>query len=153
MAINIACGIADQLRYAGLNLSITSSGDLGVAPRRCLTSSLRDLIRKNKLLLIELLCAEKSAVSHALDSAETDIVQLQLTGSHISLAPTGKLPTTDHAASVSTSPAFFKTSQNNTFDIGTVRPAGLSPAMLAASLALDLQIWELDAKLAASRIS
>ncbi len=38
-------------------------------------------------------------------------------------------------------------------DIGTVRPPGLSPFLLAASLTLDHQVLEMDAKLAASRKS
>lgn len=152
MANNIASGIADQLRCVGLKLSITSSGDLGVVPRRCLTSSLRDLIRKNKPLLIELLSSEKSVVSHALDSVEVDKDQQQLAGLLFSLAPTGKLPTTDHTASFSTSPAFFEESQDNPVDIGTVRPLGLSPFFLAASLALDRKILASDAELAASQI-
>lgn len=37
-------------------------------------------------------------------------------------------------------------------DIGTVRPLGLSPFFLAASLALDRKILASDAKLAASQI-
>ena len=152
MANNIASGIADQLRCAGLKLSITASGDLGVVPRRCLTSSLRDLIRQNKSLLIELLCAEKSVVNHTLDSAEANKDQLQFAGSHISLASTGTLPTTDHTTSTSTSPAFFEKSQDNPVEIGTVRPLGLSPFFLAASLALDRQILASDAELAASQI-
>ena len=53
MAAPCASAIVDQLRGAGLNLSLAPAGGLAVAPSSHLTADLRDLIRSSKVLLID----------------------------------------------------------------------------------------------------
>lgn len=53
MAAPCASAIVDQLRGAGLNLSLAPAGGLAVAPSSHLTADLRDLIRSSKALLID----------------------------------------------------------------------------------------------------
>ena len=53
MAAQCAGAIVDQLRGAGLNLSLAPTGGLAVAPASQLTENLRALIRGSKTLLID----------------------------------------------------------------------------------------------------
>lgn len=47
-----ASAVVDQLRSAGLNLSLAPAGGLAVAPASHLTADLRDLIRQHKTALV-----------------------------------------------------------------------------------------------------
>ena len=60
MAAPCASAIVDQLRGAGLNLSLAPAGGLAVAPSSHLTADLRDLIRSSKALLIDWVKAANS---------------------------------------------------------------------------------------------
>ena len=60
-----ASAVVDQLRSAGLNLSLAPAGGLAVAPASHLTADLRDLIRSSKAVLIDWLTAANDAASHA----------------------------------------------------------------------------------------
>ncbi len=60
-----ASAIVDQLRGAGLNLSLAPAGGLAVAPSSHLTDDLRSLIRSSKPLLIDWLTAANDATCHA----------------------------------------------------------------------------------------
>jgi hypothetical protein len=53
MTAHSASAIVDQLRGAGLNLSLAPTGGLAVAPSSHLTEELRALIRDSKALLID----------------------------------------------------------------------------------------------------
>lgn len=61
MAAPCASAIVDQLRGAGLNLSLAPAGGLAVAPSSHLTADLRDLIRSSKALLIDWVKAANDA--------------------------------------------------------------------------------------------
>lgn len=61
MAAPCASAIVDQLRGAGLNLSLALAGGLAVAPSSHLTADLRDLIRSSKALLIDWVKAANDA--------------------------------------------------------------------------------------------
>ena len=72
MAAPCASAIVDQLRGAGLNLSLAPAGGLAVAPSSHLTEDLRALIRDSKALLIDWVKAANDASPpdwHALDAA------------------------------------------------------------------------------------
>lgn len=53
MAAPCASAIVDQLRIAGLHLSLAPAGGLAVAPSSRLNADLRDMIRSSKALLID----------------------------------------------------------------------------------------------------
>jgi len=61
MTANSASAIVDQLRGAGLNLSLAPTGGLAVAPSSRLTEDLRALIRDSKALLIDWVKAANDA--------------------------------------------------------------------------------------------
>ena len=61
MTAPCASAIVDQLRGAGLNLSLAPAGGLAVAPSSHLTADLRDLIRSSKALLIDWVKAANDA--------------------------------------------------------------------------------------------
>jgi hypothetical protein len=63
MAAPCASAIVDQLRGAGLNLSLAPAGGLAVEPSSHLTADLRDLIRSSKALLIDWVRAANDADS------------------------------------------------------------------------------------------
>ena len=65
MAAPCASAIVDQLRGAGLNLSLAPAGGLAVAPSSHLTADLRDLIRSSKALLIDWVKSANDADSAA----------------------------------------------------------------------------------------
>ena len=65
MAGHSANAIVDQLRGAGLNLSLAPTGGLAVAPASQLTEDLRALIRGSKTLLIDWVKAANDADSAA----------------------------------------------------------------------------------------
>jgi hypothetical protein len=65
MAAPCASAIVDQLRGAGLNLSLAPAGGLAVAPSSHLTEDLRDLIRSSKALLIDWVKSANDADSAA----------------------------------------------------------------------------------------
>ena len=65
MAGHSASAIVDQLRGAGLNLSLAPAGGLAVAPSSHLTEDLRVLIRDSKALLIDWVKAANDADSAA----------------------------------------------------------------------------------------
>jgi hypothetical protein len=65
MAAPCASAIVDQLRGAGLNLSLAPAGGLAVAPSSHLTDDLRVLIRDSKDLLIDWVKAANDADSAA----------------------------------------------------------------------------------------
>ena len=72
MAGHSASAIVDQIRGAGLNLSLAPAGGLAVAPSSYLTEDLRTLIRDSKALLIDWVkSAEPISPTdwHALDAA------------------------------------------------------------------------------------
>ena len=60
-----ASAVVDQLRSAGLNLSLAPAGGLAVAPAGHLTADLRALIRSSKAALIAWLTAANDDASHA----------------------------------------------------------------------------------------
>ena len=65
MAAPCASAIVDQLRGAGLNLSLAPAGGLAVAPSSHLTEDLRALIRDSKALLIDWVKSANDADSAA----------------------------------------------------------------------------------------
>ncbi|MDO8699049.1 MAG: hypothetical protein Q7J75_01260 [Rhodoferax sp.] len=65
MAGHSASAIVDQLRGAGLNLSLARTGGLAVAPASQLTEELRALIRDSKTLLIDWVKSANDAGSAA----------------------------------------------------------------------------------------
>ncbi len=73
MAAPCASAIVDQLRGAGLNLSLAPAGGLAVAPSSHLTADLRDLIRSSKALLIDWLTAANDAASHSPDPPDNPL--------------------------------------------------------------------------------
>jgi hypothetical protein len=73
MAAPCASAIVDQLRGAGLNLSLAPAGGLAVAPSSHLTADLRDLIRSSKALLIDWLTAANDAAGHAPDPPDNPL--------------------------------------------------------------------------------
>ena len=73
MAAPCASAIVDQLRGAGLNLSLAPAGGLAVAPSSHLTADLRDLIRGSKALLIDWLTAANDAANPAPDPPDNPL--------------------------------------------------------------------------------
>ena len=69
MAAPCASAIVDQLRGAGLNLSLAPAGGLAVAPSSHLTEDLRALIRDSKALLIDWVKSANDADSAAPESS------------------------------------------------------------------------------------
>ncbi len=67
MTAHSASAIVDQLRGAGLNLSLAPTGGLAVAPSNRLTENLRALIRDSKALLIDWVKAANDAANRVPD--------------------------------------------------------------------------------------
>lgn len=82
MAVPCASAIVDQLRGAGLNLSLAPAGGLAVAPSSHLTAELRDLIRSSKALLIDWLTAANDTASHAPDPPDDPVDWIELAAAY-----------------------------------------------------------------------